>query len=171
MKLFIGSLPYNITEPELSALCSPFGDVVSANLIVDQFTGQSKGFGFVEMSSRSEGHKVMDGLNGKEYNHRTLVCNEAKPPAKKGQRRRLSVPCLSSLQRICSTSSSRPIVACLSLFPPTVCFLPPSGRGTLSKFSQSNIVDQLPASSRVAFVRHESRVPTLAFDCRSMNEF
>ncbi|WP_306547078.1 RNA-binding protein [Desulfobulbus sp.] len=88
MKLFIGSLPYNITEPELSALCSPFGDVVSAKLIVDQFTGQSKGFGFVEMSSRSEGHKVMDGLNGKEYNHRTLVCNEAKPPAKKGQRRR-----------------------------------------------------------------------------------
>ena len=88
MKLFIGSLPYNITEPELSSLCSPFGDVVSAKLIVDQFTGQSKGFGFVEMSNRSEGHKVMDELNGKEYNHRTLVCNEAKPPAKKGQRRR-----------------------------------------------------------------------------------
>jgi hypothetical protein len=40
------------------------------------------------MSSRSEGHKAMDGLNGKEYKHRTLVCNEAKPPVKKGQRRR-----------------------------------------------------------------------------------
>jgi len=88
MKLFIGSLPYNITESELSQLCAPFGDVVSAKLIVDQFTGQSKGFGFVEMSNRSQGHKVMDGLNGKEYNHRTLVCNEAKPPVKKGQRRR-----------------------------------------------------------------------------------
>jgi len=88
MKLFIGSLPYNITESELSQLCTPFGDVVSAKLIVDQFTGQSKGFGFVEMSNRSQGHKVMDGLNGKEYNHRTLVCNEAKPPVKKGQRRR-----------------------------------------------------------------------------------
>ena len=88
MKLFIGSLPYNITEAELSQLCAPFGDVVSAKLIVDQFTGQSKGFGFVEMSNRSQGHKVMDGLNGKEYNHRTLVCNEAKPPVKKGQRRR-----------------------------------------------------------------------------------
>lgn len=88
MKLFIGSLPYDITEPELSELCSQFGSVVSAKLIVDHFSGQSKGFGFVEMSNRSEGHKVMEGLNGTEYKHRTLVCNEAKPQAKKGSRRR-----------------------------------------------------------------------------------
>ncbi len=88
MKLFIGSLPYNITETQLSELCGSFGSVVSAKLIVDQFSGQPKGFGFVEMATRSEGHKVMDGLNGKEYQHRTLVCNEAKPPVKKGQRRR-----------------------------------------------------------------------------------
>lgn len=88
MKLFVGSLPYDITESELSELCGQFGTVVSAKLIVDQFSGQSKGFGFVEMSNRSEGHKAMESLNGKEYNHRTLVCNEAKPPAKKGARRR-----------------------------------------------------------------------------------
>lgn len=88
MKLFVGSLPRNITESDLSELCSTFGTVVSVKLIIDQFTGQPKGFGFVEMSTRSEGHKVMEGLNGKEYNHRTLVCNEAKPPAKKGSRRR-----------------------------------------------------------------------------------
>jgi RNA recognition motif-containing protein len=88
MKLFIGSLPTTMTESDLSALCAPFGEVVSTKLIVDQFTGRPKGFGFVEMANRSQGHKVMDGLNGKEYNHRTLVCNEAKPPAKKGQRRR-----------------------------------------------------------------------------------
>lgn len=88
MKLFIGSLPYNITESELSSLCATFGEVVSAKLIVDQFTGQSKGFGFVEMANRSAGHRVMEGLNGKEYNHRTLVCNEAKPPAKKSRGRR-----------------------------------------------------------------------------------
>ncbi len=88
MKLFIGSLPHSITETELTALCAPFGEVVSAKLIVDQFSGRPKGFGFVEMSNRSEGHKVMDGLNGKEYNHRTLVCNEAKPPAKKSRGRR-----------------------------------------------------------------------------------
>jgi len=88
MKLFIGSLPYNITESELSELCNPFGSVISAKLIIDYFSGQSKGFGFVEMSNRSEGHKVMEGLNGKEYKHRTLVCNEAKPQTKKRSRRR-----------------------------------------------------------------------------------
>ncbi len=88
MKLFIGSLPHAITETELSGLCAPFGEVVSAKLIVDPFSGHPKGFGFVEMANRSQGHKVMDGLNGKEYNHRTLVCNEAKPQAKKGRGRR-----------------------------------------------------------------------------------
>jgi RNA recognition motif-containing protein len=88
MKLFIGSLPYNIVESELSNLFGEFGSVVSAKLIVDQVSRESKGFGFVEMSSRSEGHKAMEALNGKIYNHRTLVCNEAKPPVKRGQRRR-----------------------------------------------------------------------------------
>jgi RNA recognition motif-containing protein len=88
MKLFIGSLPYTITESELSSLCTPFGEVVSVKLINDYITGQPKGFGFVEMVNRSAGHKVMEGLNGKEYNHKTLVCNEAKPPAKKGRGRR-----------------------------------------------------------------------------------
>nr|WP_321465772.1 RNA-binding protein [uncultured Desulfobulbus sp.] len=88
MKLFVGSLPYNIVESELSELFSQFGSVVSAKLIIDQFSGESKGFGFVEMSTRSEGHKAMDELNGKEYKHRKLVCNEAKPPVKRGQRRR-----------------------------------------------------------------------------------
>ena len=88
MKLFIGSLPYNITESELSELCGQYGSVVGAKLVIDQFSGQSKGFGFVEMSTRSEGHKVMEGLNGKDYKHRTLVCNEAKPQVKKGVRRR-----------------------------------------------------------------------------------
>jgi RNA recognition motif-containing protein len=88
MKLFVGSLPYTITEPELSGLCGQFGSVVSCKLICDEFSGKPKGFGFVEMSSRSEGHKVMEALNGKDYNHRTLVCNEAKPPVKKGRGRR-----------------------------------------------------------------------------------
>lgn len=88
MKLFVGNLPRDIAESELSELCSTFGTVVSTKLIIDQFSGQPKGFGFVEMSSRSEGHKTMEGLNGKEFKHRKLVCNEAKPPEKKGHRRR-----------------------------------------------------------------------------------
>ena len=88
MKLFVGSLPFDITEPELVDLFSLYGSVVGANLVTDQFSGRSKGFAFIEMSTRSEGHKAMEDLNGKEYKHRTLVCNEAKPLKKKGQHRR-----------------------------------------------------------------------------------
>lgn len=88
MKLFIGSLPFDISEPELMTLFSTYGDVVEAKLVIDQFSGQSKGFAFIEMATRSEGHKAMEDLNGKMYKHRTLVCNEAKPPKKKGQHRR-----------------------------------------------------------------------------------
>lgn len=88
MKLFIGSLPHNITENELTEMFSDYGDVVETKLIMDNFTGHPKGFGFVEMGSRSEGHKAMEDLNGKEYKYRKLVCNEAKPIKKKGRRRR-----------------------------------------------------------------------------------
>ena len=88
MKLFIGSLPYNITENELLDLFSEYGDVVNAKLVVDHFSGRSKGFGFVEMATRSEGHKAMENLNGKEYKHQRLVCNEAKQLKKKKNRRR-----------------------------------------------------------------------------------
>jgi RNA recognition motif-containing protein len=88
MKLFIGSLPYGITETELTDIFSGYGNVVSAKLIMDHFTGQSKGFGFVEMETRGEGHKAMEDLNGKEYKHRRLVCNEAQVQKKKGSRRR-----------------------------------------------------------------------------------
>jgi len=88
MKLFIGNLPYAITESELTDLFSPYGNVVSAKLITDHFTEESKGFGFVEMESRGEGHKAMEDLNGKDYKHRQLVCNEAIAKKKKGPRRR-----------------------------------------------------------------------------------
>ncbi len=87
MKLFIGNLPYDITEPEVHELFSEYGEVISANLVTDHFSGRSKGFAFVEMSTRSEGHRAMETLNKKEYKHRELVCNEAKPQ-KKGKRRR-----------------------------------------------------------------------------------
>ncbi len=87
MKLFVGSLPYNITENELTELFGEYGSVVSTNLVKDQFTGQSKGFAFVEMSNRSEGHKAMENLNGTMYKHRSLVCNESKPMKKKKYRR------------------------------------------------------------------------------------
>ncbi len=88
MKLFIGSLPYSITESELTTLFVQYGDVVSTKLVTDHFTGQSKGFAFVEMSTRGEGHKAMEDLNGKEYKNRKLVCNEAKPNKKRKTGRR-----------------------------------------------------------------------------------
>ena len=87
MKLFIGNLPYKISEDEINDLFKDFGEVVNLNLIKDQFTGQSKGFAFVEMSSRSGGQQAMASLNKRLYKSRSLVCNAATPP-KKGKRRR-----------------------------------------------------------------------------------
>jgi RNA recognition motif-containing protein len=87
MKLFIGNLPYDISEPELLSLFNEFGEVVNANLIKDRYTGRSKGFAFVEMDSRSSGQQAMESLNKSVYKSKPLVCNEAKPK-KKGSRRR-----------------------------------------------------------------------------------
>ena len=87
MKLFIGNLPYDISEPELHSLFIEFGEVVNANLVVDRYTGRSRGFAFVEMDSRSSGQQAMESLNKTVYKSKALVCNEAKPK-KKGTRRR-----------------------------------------------------------------------------------
>ena len=87
MKLFIGNLPYDISEPELQSLFIEFGEVVNANLVVDRYTGKSRGFAFVEMDSRSSGQQAMESLNKTVYKSKALVCNEAKPK-KKGTRRR-----------------------------------------------------------------------------------
>ena len=87
MKLFIGRLPYNITENELIDLFSQYGSIVNVNLVKDYLTGRPKSFAFVEMTTRSEGHKAMEGLNGKEYKHRNLVCNESTSTKKKYRRR------------------------------------------------------------------------------------
>lgn len=87
MKLFIGNLPYQISESELMGLFSEFGEVIAINLIKDQFTGNSKGFAFIEMSTRSSGQQAIESLNKRSYKSKNLVCNEAKPQ-KKGKRRR-----------------------------------------------------------------------------------
>lgn len=87
MKLYIGNLPYDISEPELSDLFTEFGEIVNADLVKDRYTGKSRGFAFVEMDSRSSGQQAMESLNKRIYKSRPLVCNEAKPQ-KKGSRRR-----------------------------------------------------------------------------------
>lgn len=78
-KLYVGNLPYGITEDALSEKLSEFGKVESVKIITDRDTGQSKGFGFVEMGSDSEAHAAIDGLNGQDYQGRPLKVNEAKP--------------------------------------------------------------------------------------------
>ena len=78
-KLYVGSLPYSTTEQQLSDLFAPHGSVQSARVITDKFTGQSRGFGFVEMGSEDEAKKAIAALNGTQMDGRTLTVNEAKP--------------------------------------------------------------------------------------------
>ena len=82
-KLYVGNLPYSATEQMLSAKFAEHGKVESAKLITDRDTGQSKGFGFVEMSTDSEAHAAIAALNGADYDGRALKVNEAKPQAKR----------------------------------------------------------------------------------------
>ncbi|MCB0418959.1 MAG: RNA-binding protein [Bdellovibrionales bacterium] len=80
-KLYVGNLPYSITEGDLESMFTEHGSVDSARLILDRASGRSKGFGFVEMSSDEEAENAISALNGKELDGRAIVVNEARPPA------------------------------------------------------------------------------------------
>ena len=80
-KIYVGGLPYSTAEQELADLFGQHGAVTSAKIITDKYTGQSRGFGFVEMASDSEAKAAIDALNGTELGGRTLTVNEAKPQA------------------------------------------------------------------------------------------
>lgn len=86
MKLYVGNLPHSFTEQELTDLFAAFGTVVSAKLILDRDTGKSRGFGFVEMSSKEEAEKAIQEQNGKEVGGRTVVVNEARQREKRDNR-------------------------------------------------------------------------------------
>mgnify|MGYP000845694978 FL=1 len=79
MNIYVGNLSYNLTEDDLRALFAEFGDVTSAKLIMDRYTGQSKGFGFVEMSDDGAAQKAIDELNGRDVSGRSLTVNKARP--------------------------------------------------------------------------------------------
>ena len=79
MKIYVGNLSYEVTEENLRLAFEPFGQVESAIIIKDKHSGQSKGFGFVEMASKAEGQSAIDSLNGKELKGRALNVNEARP--------------------------------------------------------------------------------------------
>ena len=82
-KLYVGGLHYSVTEGKLQDIFSAHGTVESANVISDKFTGQSRGFGFVEMSSSGEAQKAIESLNGTQLDGRTLTVNEAKPMSRR----------------------------------------------------------------------------------------
>ncbi len=79
MKLYVGNLSFQTSSSDLQDLFSQAGTVESANVVEDRDTGHSRGFGFVEMSSREEAQAAITQFNGKEINGRSLTVNEAKP--------------------------------------------------------------------------------------------
>ena len=78
-KLYVGGLPYSVTEAQLEEVFSAHGTVESARVITDRMSGRSRGFGFVEMSTPEEAEEAMQKLNGTELEGRTLMVNEARP--------------------------------------------------------------------------------------------
>jgi len=86
-KLFVGGLPFQITQDELQNMFAEAGQVISATIITDKMTGRSKGFGFVEMSTEEEAEKAIQLLNGKDLGGRKITVNEARPMEARAPRR------------------------------------------------------------------------------------
>jgi len=79
MNIYVGNLPHSTGEDALRQLFENFGNVVSVKIIVDKFTGNPRGFAFVQMETKEDGQKAIDELNGSELEGRRLVVNEARP--------------------------------------------------------------------------------------------
>ena len=79
MNIYVGNLSRDVTETELKEAFQAFGEVQSCNIIKDKFTGESRGFGFVEMPNKEEADKAVAELNGKDLKGRNLTVNEARP--------------------------------------------------------------------------------------------
>jgi RNA recognition motif-containing protein len=88
MNIYVGNLLFDVTEDELREAFKPFGEVTEVRLIMDKFSGKSKGFGFIEMPSKEEAEKAIAELNSKEMKGRAMTVNEAKPKTDRGGRGR-----------------------------------------------------------------------------------
>ncbi len=88
MNIFVGSLPFSLEEAELKGFFEEYGEVASARIITDKFSGRSKGFGFIEMPNAEEAKKAIEELNGAEVDGRTIVVNESIEKPKDGSARR-----------------------------------------------------------------------------------
>jgi RNA recognition motif-containing protein len=86
MNMHVGNLAYNVTEDDLRTLFSSFGEVSVVNIIKEKASGQSKGFGFVDMPNNSEADKAMKGLSGTRLKDQLIKVSQAKPPVKRSFR-------------------------------------------------------------------------------------
>lgn len=84
MNIYVGNLPFAVTDEDIRQAFKEFGEVTSVAIIKDKFTGESRGFAFVEMAKQSEGEAAIAGLNGKEFKGRNLTVNEARPRTETG---------------------------------------------------------------------------------------
>ncbi len=87
MNIYVGNLPYNLTDDDLRAAFSEFGEVSSVNIIMDRMSGQSKGFGFVEMPDDSAAEEAIEALNESALNGRNIKVNQARPRGERSPRR------------------------------------------------------------------------------------
>jgi RNA recognition motif-containing protein len=85
-KVYVGNLPYEITDEQLKEKFSEIGPVESANIIMDKFSGRSKGFGFVEYTSDDDAQKAIETLSGQDFGGREIVVKEARPMRERPQR-------------------------------------------------------------------------------------
>ena len=79
MNIYVGNLSRDVTESDLKEAFQAFGEISTCNIIKDKFTGESRGFGFVEMPNKEEADKAIAGMNGKDLKGRNLTVNEARP--------------------------------------------------------------------------------------------
>jgi RNA recognition motif-containing protein len=85
VNIYVGNLLREVTEEDLQEAFKTYGQVTSARIIKDRFSGESRGFGFVEMANKSEAQAAIAGLNGKELKGRTITVNEARPREERGR--------------------------------------------------------------------------------------
>jgi RNA recognition motif-containing protein len=88
MKIYVGNLAYSVTDDDLKETFAEFGEVASAEIIKDRYSGQSKGFGFVEMPDNSGADAAIKALNGKSLKGRNVKVNQAQPKSSRPQSRR-----------------------------------------------------------------------------------
>ncbi len=85
MNIYVGNLSFEVTDDDLRQLFSAYGEVESANVIKDRFSGESRGFGFVEMPAKKDADAAIAALNGTDLKGRSITVNEAKPKAPRGE--------------------------------------------------------------------------------------